>query len=646
MFRPRILFADNNRDFLDARAEFFHDRYEVVKAHSVEEASAYLQTNWVHLAIFDLRLTEDNDAHDNSGLILARESPAAIPKIILTGNPTVSLIREAFRDIAVVDFLDKAEGAKAMLQAVENAFAKHVRINWDLSIQFKSREPSSFVHLVSLIDPQLEGERLLSRTEELTDLFRRLFFEKQQIRIDRLLWQKNGRLALTVFAFNERASQEAFVVVCGTKAAVKMETQRYRDSAPKAAENLSTVLSAIAETTHFAANAYSLAGANLETVQSLKDRFRTDSEKAFQATLTTLLQKILVAWQQEQSFRENTKTLAEVYAERIAWPQKNLTQQALEDRVEVLLYQVPTQASLQGVQLSRASRLLTVRFHERIYTYPDPFTAFPWKVESKQPVLLVNTPGELAGETIFSGEEGRAWLTDFSRAGLAPLLWNFIALEALLRFDWLEAAPLQWRHALERCLVSGDFSRLDQFDLEPQMKKIARSIQLIRKAAAPIVGIDPRPYHLGLLFQAANRLLEYDPKLPLTSNELTRFIHLLIVVAVLYGKVSQDQEEKQRGLLFSKKDQLFMLNGAPLHLSGQHYALLSMLYEHADKPCSRSEVFERVFQQKYDENNSSHGGRLDTAIRRLREKIEIDPSRPRYLLTDPRGYRLVPKGEG
>jgi DNA-binding response OmpR family regulator len=146
-----------------------------------------------------------------------------------------------------------------------------------------------------------------------------------------------------------------------------------------------------------------------------------------------------------------------------------------------------------------------------------------------------------------------------------------------------------------------------------------------------------------MLFQAANRLLAYNPALSLTSNELARFAHLLLAAAMLYGKISQGQEKKKQGIQIDKKNKTVLLDGSPLRLPKDSYDLLCVLYEHADKPCARNEVFEYVFKQKYDGTNESHDGRLYTAIRRLREKIEIDPSHPRYLLTDPRGYCLVVK---
>lgn len=653
MSRPRILFADNIESFRKTRAEFLVDRYDVLEASTPKEAEICLRDEWVHLAILDIRMMDDNNEKDVSGLNLAKnEAYRAVPKIMLTAYPTFEFVREAMGRALeglppAVDFIAKQEGSGAMLQAVENAFAKQVRINWDLAIQFKGRDPGSFVHLVTLLEPHLTGERLSNQSEELTDLFRRLFFEMSQIRIDRPLWQKDGRIALTVFAFKNGAIPEAFVVVCGQNAAIKAEAQHYRDSAPKASGNLGTILSMTAETTHFAANAYSLAGANLETVHNLKDLFRADSERSFHTALNTLLQQTLAAWHQEKTLRDDTKTLAEVYRERISWSEEDIVPKAFEERMGALLSQFSAQNALQGVRLERSGGLLTVRFHERTYTYPDPISMFFQEFDVGQPVLLMKAPGALSGDNILADAEGRAWVTDFAYAGLAPVLWNGLTLEAALRFDWVEAAPLQWLHAMDQCLANGDFTRLDQSDLEAPVRKVMRAIQIIRRAAAPMVGNDPSPYHLGMLFQIMHRLMEYDPSSPLTAPELTRFTHVLIAAAIIRSKIGQGYERKPQGIQIDRKNKKVRINGSPLHLSRQQYELLGALHDRVNKPCERREIFERVFKQPYDQNNESLIGRLDTAIHRLREKIEVDPSQPRYLRTEQGGYRLVlrPNGE-
>ncbi|PJA47264.1 hypothetical protein CO172_02340, partial [Candidatus Uhrbacteria bacterium CG_4_9_14_3_um_filter_36_7] len=258
------------------------------------------------------RMQNDDDERDVSGLTLLEE-PACrtIPTIILTGYPSVDTAVQALRpDIdgksLAIDFVKKEDGPDALIERINRAFA-HPRfhINWSLALDWKATNPFA---LVSLIKPGLEGEheQLMNCADELQDLFRRLFYEKDRIRLDRLLWHHNGRVALIVFVFKEGAKPESFVVVCGQNAIVNEEAQRFDEFAPKAPGETGTTLSEKmrAETTHFAANAYTLTGHDLENVQTLAELYRGGPEKAFNTALGVLYQETLKAWHQEKPVRQ------------------------------------------------------------------------------------------------------------------------------------------------------------------------------------------------------------------------------------------------------------------------------------------------------------------------------------------------------
>jgi hypothetical protein len=75
-------------------------------------------------------------------------------------------------------------------------------------------------------------------------------------------------------------------------------------------------------------------------------------------------------------------------------------------------------------------------------------------------------------------------------------------------------------------------------------------------------------------------------------------------------------------------------------LTELEYRLLLLLYGHLDEICDRYQIVEAVWGEEYmGEVDDSRIGRL---VGRLRQKIEPDPSNPRYLLTvRGRGFRLV-----
>jgi CheY-like chemotaxis protein len=120
-----ILFADNAPRFIDVRREFLErEGYQVVGANSPDEAKRILEEGRVDLAILDIRMVNDDDDGDISGLNLAKETARDVPKIILTGFPTWDAVKEALGpDLngvpAAVDFIAKQEGSEAMLRAVE-----------------------------------------------------------------------------------------------------------------------------------------------------------------------------------------------------------------------------------------------------------------------------------------------------------------------------------------------------------------------------------------------------------------------------------------------------------------------------------------------------------------------------------------------
>lgn len=574
-----------------------------------------------------------------------------IPKIILTGHPSYTAVREALGPVLdglppAVDFLYKHEGLEAMQRAIENVLARHVRINWELVIQRSAQYTITVPYLVSLIEPALADEHLSHRVEECEDLLRRLFADKQQITLERLLWQRQGRVALIIVAFQTGGPLESFVVVCGHTTALAEEGQRYRIWTPKAPGETGTVLSRQAETTHFAAHAYALTKANLEQVHTLAELYQAGPEKAFHAAIAGLVQHTLPVWHQGQRGRDDTRTLDAVYREHLHWSPETLSPTAYAERVQRLLHQLPTL----GWPIEHTAQTLALRYQGQTFVYPDPVQRLFQASAMRQPVVLCNTPGHLAGDNILTDGQGRTWLTDFAAAGLAPVLWSVVALEAMMRFDWVKSDDLVALHSMERCLVDSPFSKLELRDVDPALRKPVRAIQTLRRLGTQEVGTTPEPYYLGLLFQAAHRLTPFNPAVQYTRSALASFAHALLAAVVLCGKLPQDNAPGQPvepgqappGVWIDHGNRAVWVNGARIALTGQSYDLLSYLAIHADALCTRCDLVEQVFGQRYDETDTSQISRLNTAVRRLREKIEDHPSQPCYLLTDPGGgYRLV-----
>lgn len=644
----KIFLADNDVDFLDTRAEFLEQEgYQVIKAYTLADAKKYLQEEWVPLAILDIRLENDDDEKDISGIMLLKaDFMRPISKIVLTNFPDAALIRELVLagqsgKSITLNVIAKHEDPDALIQAVREAFAEHVRINWDLHIDWKTRDPFA---LVNIIEPGLKRERLLNRAEELEDLFRRLFYEKEHIRLDRLLWQHDGRVALVVFAFKEGAKPESFVVVCGQNDIVSEEAQHFKQFAPKAPGETGTMLSMKAETTHFAVNAYTVVGNDLENIQTFSDFYHFAQEKVFKDTLTTLFQNTLQEWHQDKPISEKNNSLETLYRQRLKLSQEYFSRASFDERIKVIESQIATI----GPRIVRTDETLTFHFSNQSFSFPDPLSIFSPTPDPKETVLAINVLGTLTGENILTDEAGHAWLTDFAEAGLAPLFWNYVSLEAAIRFDWVDTNDLLRRYEMENCLLNTDFAKPDTRDLEPVVIKPARAIAVIRKLAAHAVGKDVQDYHLGIFFHAARRLADFDPTLPLTSSELARLGHILLSMAMITEKLEQSKEDEQSDTptvgteisIMDEKARIVLIGVRKERLAPQPFRIFLHLYNHAEEVCTKDELLKVVLKGEYDESY------LYKLIGVIRKVIEDDAAKPRYLITESNaGYRLILKPE-
>jgi two-component system KDP operon response regulator KdpE len=82
--------------------------------------------------------------------------------------------------------------------------------------------------------------------------------------------------------------------------------------------------------------------------------------------------------------------------------------------------------------------------------------------------------------------------------------------------------------------------------------------------------------------------------------------------------------------------------GSEVRLTPTEWHLLEMLIRHPDRLITHKQLLQEVWGPRYE----SETNYLRVHIANLRRKLEPDPSRPRYLRTDPGlGYRFTPDPE-
>jgi two-component system KDP operon response regulator KdpE len=124
MNSKRILLADNSSEYRRSVIAFLElEGYAVVEAGSPKEAQTKLELAKFDIVLADLRMQDDEDPNDMSGLEIAKfASENGVSCIIVTAFPTVELARIALRSRGAEpyakDLITKASGAQALLDSI------------------------------------------------------------------------------------------------------------------------------------------------------------------------------------------------------------------------------------------------------------------------------------------------------------------------------------------------------------------------------------------------------------------------------------------------------------------------------------------------------------------------------------------------
>ncbi|MBM3149498.1 MAG: response regulator, partial [Chloroflexi bacterium] len=159
MSKGRILIVDNRPDHIPFRRQALErEGYEVREAYTPEDASEKFETGLIHLAIVDIRLKDENDEKDWSGLEWVESVHQQYPEfpcIILTGFPSYEPVQRARKPDEkglppAEDFISKGEGLELLVKAVNNVFLNKVKINYNLKFYFEW--PLSFFAIADALE--------------------------------------------------------------------------------------------------------------------------------------------------------------------------------------------------------------------------------------------------------------------------------------------------------------------------------------------------------------------------------------------------------------------------------------------------------------------------------------------------------------
>jgi two-component system KDP operon response regulator KdpE len=124
---------------------------------------------------------------------------------------------------------------------------------------------------------------------------------------------------------------------------------------------------------------------------------------------------------------------------------------------------------------------------------------------------------------------------------------------------------------------------------------------------------------------------------PFGVEELLARMRVALRHAALPAGAPPDPIFESGGLRVDLAERRVWRQGEEIHLTPTEYKLLATLVRHAGKVLTHRQLLKEVWGTNYQ--NQSHYVRVYLA--QLRQKVEVDPARPRLLLTEPGvGYRL------
>jgi two-component system response regulator RegX3 len=205
------------------------------------------------------------------------------------------------------------------------------------------------------------------------------------------------------------------------------------------------------------------------------------------------------------------------------------------------------------------------------------------------------------------------------------------------------------REGFEVCVAATGTSALTEFDrmvpdivlldlMLPEMSGTEVCQQLRRRSNVPIIMVTARDSEIDKVVGLEIGADDYVTK-PYSPRELVARIR-----AVLRRRSAEGGEQVEHTLAagpvrMDVDRHVVTVNGEPVQLPLKEFELLELLLRNAGRVLTRGQLIDRVWGADYVGDTKT----LDVHVKRLRSKIEPEPSSPRYIVTvRGLGYKFEP----
>lgn len=562
--RPkRILFVDNEPLKIGAIVRTVGSLgYDVAVIDDLDEAREALTGQWWHLAVVDIRLVDEQNDKDFSGLdLVTQETDPVIPKLILTAYPSVEAAVEALKHYPgqlppAVDFVAKLDPLDRIVDRIVTAVEGRARINWDLEVDFQA--PLTFLGMADWLHRNpppggLPPQAVTDSAGELADLWGRLFPDQNRVTIFPSPQGRSDALVCRAKPYTDvdgsLVGARTIVVKSGWRDEIAQEDQSFETFVLPYAGAATTQKLVFAETLHFGAIVYSLVGERLEETESFAEFYRAEDAKAVIQAICHLFEHVCTPWYDSMPIRQSSMGLDEAYR----WSMR-LDSPGKRKRLAERLAELAANAGSLG--FSAAGTGKKVRFEFAPDLALDVQTLHKWIYHTQEalessvlePFPESPTHGDPNGQNVLVDRNRQTWLIDFGSTDYGYRLRDFAELESVIAFDlprhqnpgtllWFEKtifAQARWQDELN---LPTD---LEERLADEEQSKALRSIEQLRKLAMlwEEDGGTLQRYYLALFFEAVLRLMTDGRDSAAQLPSLSRRAHALLRAAVIIKTLS------------------------------------------------------------------------------------------------------------
>ncbi len=553
MTARRVLVVDNDASACKATALRLATRgYTVSTATSVEQARRLLAEKYFQLAVVDIRLEDERDEMDTSGLALAREINSFIITLIITGYKSFDYFRNflgsAANGFTPADLIFKEDGPQALLSAVERAFQGPKRINWDLEIEERGISFRELVRQIKEFQRRDESSQE-EAGEELCDLLRKLFLDETKIEISFMRPGRGGSGIVLVKPYYQGMEGAPIVAKFGARESMAHEIACYKQYVePFVLPRSTSLVGQPALTNRLGACKFRFVGLSRDHLQDFNAYYRDPRVADGQVVqaIADLFEHTCKIWYKgKRGWSTSGNPIAgirigEFYRRQLSFDQAENWQELQQNLDKIVQSSARHGVIFQRIDDTRLEMQVEdchpVTLLDPLVFLRDHEAALP------QPSFRSVTHGDLNSRNIFVDEGGRTWLIDFFRTGWGPVLRDVGELESGVKFELLQTSDFARLYAFEQAVLAPD--RFDQpIELNshwhtPEFVRAIHAIAKLRSIAADLSETqDVGEHYVGLLYYALKMMTWRGISSVDVERQAIRARHALLSAALICEKL-------------------------------------------------------------------------------------------------------------